>query len=104
MATRAALFTQNDDGSWMQTYSHYDGYPEHMTDALAKADPDAIRAAREVRRILHTGEVDAFENPRDPETTTTPTMPEWAEHAYALTATGWQHAQTQEQLEQATAA
>lgn len=104
MATRAALFTQNDDGSWTLTYSHYDGYPGHMMPALAKADPQAILAAREIRQIHDDGRVEGFLNPRDPQTTVTPTMPEWADHAYVLTATGWKHAGSQEQLDRATAA
>lgn len=98
MSTRAALFIQDDDGMWTQTYSHYDGQPEHMMPALAKADPGAILAAREVRQIHSDGQVEGFKNPRNPETTATPTMPVWADHAYALTVTGWRHAQTQEQL------
>ena len=104
MSTRAALFIQNEDASWLQIYSHYDGYPSHMLPALAKADPDAIRSASEFRQIYDDGRVEGFSNPRPPTRVQNPTMPGWAAHAYALTAKGWQHAERQDQLDQITIA
>ena len=104
MSTRAALFFHNDDATWTRVYSHYDGYPSHMQPALAKADPAAILAAREVRQITEDGKVEGFPDPRQPEQIASAEMPEWADHAYVLTATGWQHAANQQQMDQITAA
>lgn len=35
MATRSNIALKLDNGQYMQAYCHYDGYPEHMTPALA---------------------------------------------------------------------
>ena len=104
MATRAALFTQNDDGSWLQTYVHYDGYPTHMQPALAKADPEAIRAQGFIRQIREDGTLDIFHDGRAPSWSRDPEMPSWADHAYVLTATGWRHVRYQTELDAVTAA
>ena len=104
MATRAALFIQNDDNSWTRIYSHYDGNPEHMLSALAKADPEAISAAREIRQMHSDGRVEGFPAPRLPVTVDAATIPEWADHAYVLTPNGWKHARTQAALDAITAA
>jgi hypothetical protein len=101
MATRSAVFLQTDTGDWLRHYCHYDGYPDHMLPALAKADPAAIRAARELRQILADGTVDGFPQPRSPERMATPDWPEWAEHAYLLTGTGWRHTATPAALAEA---
>lgn len=92
MSTRSALFIQTEAGDWLQHYCHFDGYPRHLMAALAKADPDAILAAKELRQILETGEVEGFPRPRAPEARKAPAMPDWADHAYVLTCTGWKHA------------
>ena len=54
MSTRSTLFIQTEAGDWQQHYCHLDGYPHHRMAALAKADPDAIFAAKELRQILDT--------------------------------------------------
>lgn len=95
MSTRSALFIQTEDGDWLCHYCHYDGYPRHMEPALAKAKPEMILAAKELRAISETGAVDGFPSPRAPERMAQPEMPEWAEHAYLLTyPEGWRHATT----------
>ena len=104
MSTRSALFIQNDDSTWNEIYCHYDGYPAHMMPALANADPDAILAAQEIRQIQDDGQVQAFPTPRRAEQTRTPTIPDWAEYAYILTAAGWKAARTDAEAAQAAAA
>lgn len=91
MSTRAAILIPSDEGDWLAIYSHYDGYPEHMLPALANADPDAIRTAREIRQLHPNGEIDAFTDPRTPARLAQPAIPEWAEHAYVLSPDGWKH-------------
>jgi hypothetical protein len=98
MTTRSAVFLPTEAGEWLRHYCHYDGYPEHMLPALAKADPTAILTAQELRQIHRDGTVAAFERPRAPERMAEPTWPDWAAHAYVLTATGWHHAATPDQL------
>ena len=99
MSTRSALFIQTEAGDWLQHYCHFDGYPRHMMAALAKADPDAILAAKELRQIFETGEVEGFPDPRAPEVRKAPTMPDWADHAYVLTSTGWEYVPNKRALE-----
>lgn len=99
MSTRSALFIQTEAGDWLQHYCHFDGYPRHMMAALAKADPDAILAAQELRQILDTGEVEGFPHPRAPEVRNAPAMPDWADHAYVLTISGWEHAASDRALQ-----
>ena len=99
MSTRSALFIQTEAGDWLQHYCHFDGYPRHMMAALAKADPDAILAAKELRQILDTGEVEGFPHPRAPEVHKAPAMPDWADHAYVLTSSGWEHAASDRALQ-----
>ena len=94
MSTRSQIFIQNDDCSWTGIYCHYDGYPAHMLPALEAADPEAIRQAQEIRQIHPDGKVEAFADPRPATRHDRPTKPEWAEHVYILTATGWEHATT----------
>lgn len=102
MSTHAAIFVQVEDGDWLRHYCHHDGYPEHMSGAIAKVDPQAILDAREIRGISPEGQVEAFEKPRSPDRQTRPAFPEWAQHAYVLTyPEGWKHVTDQSQLEQA---
>lgn len=99
MSTRSALFIQNDDSSWTRIYCHYDGNPQHMLPALAKADPQQILDAKEIRQIHDDGTVEGFPVPRAPETMDEPAMPEWADHAYIMTyPNGWRHARTTDAL------
>lgn len=98
MATRAALFIQTDTGDWLEVYNHYDGAPADMLPALAAHDPQAIIDAREIRGIT-TLAIDAFEPARAPARVARPAFPEWASHAYVLTATGWAHAADQRGIE-----
>ena len=104
MSTRAALFIQTDEGDWQMIYSHYDGMPSHMLPALKAADPQAILDAKEIRQISQDGTVEGYQKPRVFELAAQPTFPEWASHAYLLTATGWMHAKDQTQLDQLAAA
>jgi hypothetical protein len=104
MSTRAALFIQNDDNTWLEIYSHFDGYPSHMLPALRAADPLSIIAAGDVRQIHENGVVEALTNPRQPKVTTAPRFPEWAAHAYVLTACGWEHAADDTELHDLAAA
>ena len=98
MSTRAALFIQTDEGNWLEIYNHFDGYPSHMLPALAAADPAEIIAAGDIRMIHGNGTVEALSDPRAPKERLQPAMPEWAAHAYVLTATGWKHATGDNQL------
>ena len=102
MATRSAIFIQNETGEWICHYCHHDGYPEHMMPALRASDPAAILAAQELRGIGAFGTVDGFDNPRAPERQENPEWPEWAQHAYILTEGGWKHAKDSDQLLEAT--
>jgi hypothetical protein len=99
MSTRSALFIQTDEGPWLQHYCHYDGNPQHMLPALAKADPEAILRAKELRAVFDTGVIDGFTEARAPHQCQTPTVPHWAAHAYILTATGWKHARSDQEIQ-----
>lgn len=92
MSTRSALFVQTDDGSWLEHYCHYDGYPRHMLPALNAACVEDILAAKEIRAVDETGSVEPLSRARAPRTVATPRFPDWADHTYALTPTGWKYA------------
>ena len=98
MGTRAALFAQTEAGDWQMTYSHYDGYPQHMMPALRAADPQQVIDAGEIRQIAKDGTIEKFPDARAPEQTQTPKWPNWADHAYVLTANGWKWANGPRQL------
>jgi hypothetical protein len=98
MATRSALLIRTETGDWLSHYCHFDGYPEHMLPALASADPAAILRGGEIRQIHANGTVEAFEKPRAVFRLSLPVWPEWAAHVYVLTADGWVHAATPEEL------
>lgn len=103
MSTRSAILIQDQNGSWTIHYCQYDGYPSHMLPALAKTDPSEIIASKELRAIDAAGTCEGFDRPRCALKTDCPTMPEWADHAYVLTANGWQHAANRRALETLTA-
>ena len=57
MSTRSEIAVQQDDGKWMQSYIHFDGYPEHMVAAL-----EPITDRDTVVDIITQGDIVSIEN------------------------------------------
>ena len=42
MGTRSNIYIETEPGTYLGTYCHYDGYPEHMLKALGAIDNDKL--------------------------------------------------------------
>ena len=95
MGTRAAIYIPTDDSTdWLEVFCHYDGYPSHMGPALANADPDQLAQHGTIRGLNDDGTIAPTQGGRTgpAERVAAPTLPDWADWAYILTANGWRTA------------
>lgn len=67
MGTSALVIVKTEDSTFTHVRVNFDGYPEHMIGALANVTDEAILAAREIRFISPTGEIESYADAQPPE-------------------------------------
>ena len=105
MSTRATIAVRRDDGSFVATYLHFDGYPEHagkllMANYQNTEQAETLIAGGDIRCLdTKMGEPEYFEDGRPPvELKTQSDLLDFvrdcgAQHVYLFANGAWEHKQ-----------